>query len=114
MIAMAKPKREETTMNVIEYKRPCTGINLTRTNSVSIEKIAEKLGITPEEVVNNMIYILTSEVSGIKDDLEIFCENNINAKNKMKEDVLLQYRAKYLQQIENYASLQEMFGALSQ
>ncbi len=87
-------------------------VTLTQVNADNVRKIAERLGTTPDDIVNRILYILMSETSGIREDIEYFCISSINAKKRTAEEILLQYKAKHLQQIENYTALQSIMGCL--
>lgn len=98
--------------NVTVSEVPKIDMHLTHVNSMNVAKIAEKLDTTPEDVVNKLIYILTSDTSGIRDDIEVFCETGINTRKKMTNELMLQYKAKHLQQMENLADLKKMMEFL--
>ena len=98
--------------NIMANDVPKVDMHLTHVNSMNVAKIAEKLETTPEDVVNKLIYILTSDTSGIRDDIEVFCETGINSRKKMTNELMLQYKAKHLQQMENLTELKEMMEFL--
>lgn len=87
-------------------------VTLTQINTDYTHKIAQKMSITPEDVVNRILYILMSDATGIREEINDFCEVRLKSKRRTVEEVMLPYRAKHLQQIENYNTLKEIMECL--
>ena len=94
---------EKHTTNTIE-------LNLTHVSNEAVVQIGDKLGMSANDVINKIFYLLAGQPSGLGNDLAEACRTQLAELEA--ETVNLEYMPLKIQKMENYKEFISMMETL--